>query len=105
MLLGRGADGGLGVWVEAASEASKSDGEIQDDVTDVAKGKKSEEVDSGNKAMEYLGGVSDPRVGNLVLMGYVAGGNVASEGARKSIVEGVRELVERPVGTVETMVV
>lgn len=107
MLLGRGADGGLGVWVEAASEASKSVTEIQNAALAVGDGqvqKKAQAVDQ-NRAMEYLGGVMDPRVGNLIWMGYVAGGNVASEGARKSVVAGVRELVERPVGTVETMVV
>lgn len=80
LMLGRGQDGALSVWVE-------------------------EEVEG--KAGEFLrlGGVRDERVARLVWLGYLAGGNVASEGARKSVVEGVMELVERPIGTVETQVV
>jgi hypothetical protein len=38
-------------------------------------------------------------------LNYLAGKTVASEGARKSIVEGIMEFVERPVGTVATQVV
>jgi hypothetical protein len=49
--------------------------------------------------------VRDERVARLVWLGYLAGGTVASEGARRSVVEGVMELVERPIGTVETQVV
>ena len=103
MLLGRGAEGGLSVWAEAQGEKNKDDEQIQKDAG--RKQKDGTDDGDGDRSMEYLGGVRDPRVGNLVWMGYVAGGNVASEGARKSVVEGVKELVERPIGTVETMVV
>ena len=53
---------------------------------------------------EKLGEVEDERVSRLVWMGYLAGKNVSSEGARQSVVDGVMELVGRPVGTVETKV-
>ncbi|KAF2850070.1 hypothetical protein T440DRAFT_468770 [Plenodomus tracheiphilus IPT5] len=52
----------------------------------------------------WLGEVRDQRVGRLVWLLYLAGGNVSSEHARRSIVEGCVGIVERPVGTVETMV-
>lgn len=80
LLLGRGEDGALGVWVE-------------------------EEMEGKTGEMVRLGGVRDERVARLVWLGYLAGGTVASEGARRSVVEGVMELVERPIGTVETQVV
>jgi len=49
---------------------------------------------------EVLGGVEDERVARQVWLGYLGGKNVSSEGARKSVVEGVGELVARPMGTV-----
>jgi len=49
---------------------------------------------------EMMGRIEDERIARQVWLGYLAGGNVSSEGARKAIVEGVMELVERPVGTV-----
>ena len=52
-----------------------------------------------------MGEVQDERISRLVWLGYLAGKNVASESARKSMVEGVMEFVERPIGTVETQVV
>jgi len=76
LLLGRGEGGELGAWVEG-----------------------------GEGEMRWIGGVGDERVGRYLWMGYLAGGNVATEGARSSVVDGVVELVERPVGTVETQVV
>ncbi|KAJ4304854.1 Altered inheritance of mitochondria protein 18 mitochondrial [Kalmusia sp. IMI 367209] len=51
-----------------------------------------------------LGTVKDERVSRLVWLLYLAGQNVSSEDARKSIVDGCIGLVERPVGTVEGMV-
>ncbi|KAL8948839.1 MAG: hypothetical protein Q9222_004998 [Ikaeria aurantiellina] len=54
--------------------------------------------------MKFLGGLEDERISRLVWLGYLAGGNVASEEARKSVVDGVMEIVERPIGTVETQV-
>lgn len=49
---------------------------------------------------EVLGGLEDERVARQVWLGYLGGKNVSSEGARKSVVEGVGELVARPMGTV-----
>lgn len=84
LLLGRGSNGILKVWVEAGDEAR----------------------DAGHAtAMVPMGSVADERISRLVWLGYLAGANVASEGARKSVVDGVLELVERPIGTVDTQVV
>ena len=49
---------------------------------------------------EDVGKIEDERISRLVWLGYLGGKNVSSEPARKSVVEGVMELVERPVGTV-----
>lgn len=49
---------------------------------------------------EVLGGLEDERIARQVWLGYLGGKNVSSEGARKSVVEGVGELVARPIGTV-----
>lgn len=75
LLLGRGEEGNLGAWVE------------------------------GEEGMRWIGGVKDERVGRYLWMGYLGGEKVATESARESVVEGVVELVERPIGTVETQVV
>ena len=58
----------------------------------------------GAGAYQDMGRVDDERIGRLVWMGYLAGKNVSSESARKGIVNGVMEFVERPVGTVETRI-
>ncbi|KAL8920758.1 MAG: hypothetical protein Q9208_006088 [Pyrenodesmia sp. 3 TL-2023] len=86
LMMSRGADGGLGVWVE-------------DEVLEQAekKGVRGE--------MKYLGGMKDERISRLVWLGYLAGDNVASEEARQNVVEGVMDIVERPIGTLETQVV
>ena len=55
--------------------------------------------------MGLLGRVDDERVSRLVWLGYISGENPASEEARKSVVEGVIDIVERPIGTIETQVV
>ncbi|KAF1935078.1 hypothetical protein EJ02DRAFT_150528 [Clathrospora elynae] len=52
----------------------------------------------------WLGEVKDERVGRLVWLLYLGGQNVSSEPARQSIVDGCIDIVERPVGTLETMV-
>jgi hypothetical protein len=52
-----------------------------------------------------LGAVLDERISRALWLNYLAGKKVASEPARRSIVEGVMEFVERPVGTVATQVV
>lgn len=53
----------------------------------------------------WLGRVRDERVSRLVWLNYLAGKNVASDGARKSVVDGVLAIVERPVGTIVQKVV
>ncbi len=88
LLLGRGAAGGLRAWVEEDAGVSAADS-------------------SGRKGggMALLGTIDDERISRLVWMGYLAGQNVASEDARRSVVDGVIEIVERPLGTIETQVV
>jgi Chalcone isomerase like len=76
LLLARGAKGAMTAWY-------KEDG----------------------KPMMQLGAVTDERISRLVWLGYLAGKTVASESARQSIVDGVMEYVERPVGTVAAQVV
>ena len=49
---------------------------------------------------EEIGRIEDERIARLVWLGYLGGKKVSSEAARKSVVEGVMELVERPMGTV-----
>ncbi|KAK2855561.1 hypothetical protein FQN49_005068 [Arthroderma sp. PD_2] len=57
------------------------------------------------KPMTWLGRVGDERIGRLVWMNYLAGKAVASESARKNIVDGMMSIVGRPIGTVEMKVV
>ncbi|KAL8669017.1 MAG: hypothetical protein Q9168_006383 [Polycauliona sp. 1 TL-2023] len=102
LLMKRGREGELGVWVEnniddiplAANErlvmVYSEDGPA---------------VHTNTENMSYLGGLKDERISRLVWLGYLAGKNVASEGARKSVVDGVMEIVERPIGTIDTQVV
>ncbi|EFX00665.1 hypothetical protein CMQ_7667 [Grosmannia clavigera kw1407] len=54
---------------------------------------------------QYLGSVEDERLSRVLWLNYLGGSKVASEPARQSIVNGVIEFVERPVGTVATQVV
>lgn len=54
--------------------------------------------------IESFGKLADERIARLVWLGYLGGKNVSSEPARKSVVEGIMELVERPIGSVETKV-
>ena len=49
---------------------------------------------------EDLGTIDDDRISHLIWLGYLGGKNVSSEPARKSVVDGIIELVERPMGTV-----
>lgn len=53
---------------------------------------------------QVLGSVDDERISRALWMNYLAGKNVASEEVRKSIVNGIMEFVERPIGTVATQV-
>lgn len=52
-----------------------------------------------------MGAIPDERVGRLLWLNYLAGKNVSSEPTRQSVIEGVMEYVERPVGTVATQIV
>lgn len=62
--------------------------------------------DDGKKGgSKLLGTVNSPELSKALWLNYLAGKKVASEPARKSIVEGIMEFVERPVGTVATQVV
>ncbi|VBB75521.1 Putative protein of unknown function [Podospora comata] len=71
------------------------------------KGHLSIAFDGGKKSggRQLIGVVPDERVSRALWLNYLAGKQVASEPARKSIVEGIMEFVERPVGTVASMVV
>jgi hypothetical protein len=57
------------------------------------------------KATHWMGRVSDERISRFVWLNYLAGKKVSSESARKSIVDGLMTVVERPVGTVAQRVV
>lgn len=61
--------------------------------------------DSYKPQKELLGVVDDERLSRLLWLNYLAGKKVASEEARRNIIEGIMEFVERPVGTVATQVV
>ncbi|KAL6900509.1 chalcone-flavanone isomerase domain-containing protein [Trichoderma evansii] len=54
---------------------------------------------------EVMGSFGEERLSRLLWLNYLAGSKVASEPARDSIIEGVMEFVERPIGTVATQVV
>jgi hypothetical protein len=54
---------------------------------------------------KLLGRVEDERVSRLLWLNWLAGSNVASAEAQASIINGVMEFVERPVGTVAAQVV
>lgn len=53
---------------------------------------------------ELIGTVRDERISRALWMNYLGGKKVASEEAKTSIVNGIMEFVERPVGTVATQV-
>lgn len=59
--------------------------------------------EKGGEVVEY-GSVADERLSRLIWLVYFGGKNVSSEPARKGVADGCVGLVERPVGTVETMV-
>lgn len=60
--------------------------------------------DDGKNGSQRLGEVRDERISRSIWLGYLAGAQVSSEEARRSVVEGVMRFVERPVGTVEGQV-
>ena len=124
LLLRRAADGSLGAWVEedlnndAAAAAAAAAGDLKKATTGtqaattppgaparVTAATTGIDKDPPGRRMAWMGGVQDERISRLVWMGYLAGAKVASEGARRSVVDGVMELVERPIGTVDTQVV
>ncbi|KAK6531311.1 Altered inheritance of mitochondria protein 18 mitochondrial [Arthrobotrys megalospora] len=55
--------------------------------------------------LKMLGVMDDPRVARALWLCYFAGKKVASEGARSSVVDGLVEVVSRPVGSTEGKVV
>ncbi|GKT67073.1 chalcone-flavanone isomerase [Colletotrichum tofieldiae] len=61
--------------------------------------------DGRSSGRQTVGKVQDERVSRLLWLNWLAGSKVASEAARHSIIDGVMEFVERPVGTVATQVV
>ncbi|KAK7740855.1 hypothetical protein SLS62_011000 [Diatrype stigma] len=63
-----------------------------------------EKKSDGGSGSGTIGRVADERISRLLWLNYLAGSKVASEPARKNIVEGIMEFVERPIGTVATQV-
>lgn len=60
--------------------------------------------DGRSMGRRLLGTVDDERISRALWMNYLGGKKVASEEAKRSIVNGVMEFVERPVGTVAAQV-
>lgn len=60
--------------------------------------------EDGADGRKLLGTVADERISRALWMNYLAGKKVASEEARVSIVNGILEFAERPVGTVASQV-
>ncbi|KAJ4423316.1 hypothetical protein N0V82_002044 [Gnomoniopsis sp. IMI 355080] len=60
--------------------------------------------DGKSTGRQLLGTVDDERISRALWMNYLGGKKVASEEAKKNIVNGVMEFVERPVGTVAAQV-
>lgn len=60
--------------------------------------------DDGKIGAQRLGQVDDERISRGLWLNYLAGKTPVSVPARKSIIDGVMEFVERPVGTVATQV-
>ncbi|KZZ99500.1 Chalcone isomerase, subgroup [Moelleriella libera RCEF 2490] len=58
--------------------------------------------DKGSRSV--MGAIPDERLSRLLWLNYLAGTQVASDGARDNIIEGIMELVERPTGTVATQI-
>lgn len=85
LLLVRDAHGGLECLFDPTG---RNDGRIGGD------------GDAEKDRVVVLGSVGDGRLSTALWMCYVGAGKVASEPARRSVVEGLLALVERPVGTV-----
>lgn len=87
LLLVRDAAGGLQCFYDSSG---RNDGKVGDE---------------GGEGVHELGRVEDERLSTVLWLCYLAGPKVASEPARKSVIEGLLALVERPVGTVGSTVV
>jgi len=59
---------------------------------------------ASDEQITHLGSVDDERISRLIWLGYLGGKSVSSEAARAEIINGILELVERPVGTAATKV-
>lgn len=79
-------------------------GELVVAYDDGKKKEKGREKSDGGSGSGIIGRVADERISRLLWLNYLAGSKVASEPARKNIVEGIMEFVERPIGTVATQV-
>ncbi|KAE9993613.1 hypothetical protein EG327_004134 [Venturia inaequalis] len=55
-------------------------------------------------AVQDFGSVGDERIARLLWLVYLGGENVSSEAARRGVVEGIIDVVSRPLGSVETKV-
>ncbi|KAI4100947.1 MAG: hypothetical protein L6R37_005153 [Teloschistes peruensis] len=107
LLLQRDRAGELGVWLERdgekVTETQLSPG--QQPQRSESEQRRMVEVEKERKRkMEWVGGMKDERISRFVWLGYLAGGSVASSGTRESVVDGVMEIVERPIGTIGTQV-
>jgi hypothetical protein len=62
-----------------------------------------QEKDGQDQALDF-GVIPDERISRLIWLGYLGGKKVSSDGARNDVVKGIMELVERPIGSIETKV-
>ena len=112
MILARDADGKLEILMKEEREKDQQKDQVGRNVgaelkNATATGSSvSVDASSSTAAERYasLGTVADERISRLIVMGYLAGKDVSSEGARRDIVDGVMGLVERPAGTIEAKV-
>lgn len=61
-------------------------------------------ANGGRKPLTWLGDVKDERISRLMWMGYLSGKTVASDPARKSIIDGMMDIAGRPIGTLQQKV-
>jgi hypothetical protein len=102
LLLVRDGRGAMEVWFEDKQSQTQEGRQGEQD----AKNRVVGGGGGGDSATRIrLGAVQDERISRLIWLGYLAGKNVSSEAARRSVVDGVMDFVERPVGTVAEQVV
>ncbi|KAL9575870.1 MAG: hypothetical protein Q9212_007615, partial [Teloschistes hypoglaucus] len=109
LLLQRDRAGELGVWHERDGEKenvteTQAEAGQQPQRSKAEQRRMVEAEKERRRKMEWVGGMKDERISRLVWLGYLAGWNVASEGARESVVNGIMEIVGRPIGTIGTQV-